>query len=82
MLTSLVRTARKQPLLCSEGSSMRKGSVSSGPSALSGELNRDGLSLDETKFTWEQLLKIQLNTRYINCVRKCTRAATNDYIHY
>lgn len=42
---SLMRTARKQPLLCSEGFSVKKESVSFGPSAWLGELNGDGLSL-------------------------------------
>ncbi len=48
MLTSLLRTARKQPLLSSEGSNKKKGSVSPGPSAWSKMLNGNGLSLDET----------------------------------
>lgn len=46
-LTSLPRTARKQPLLSSEGSNTKKGSVSSGCSAWSGFLNGDGLRLEE-----------------------------------
>lgn len=48
ILTSLLRTARKQPLLSSEGCKMKKESFFFGPSAWWGMLNGDGISLDET----------------------------------
>lgn len=46
-LTSLLRTARKQPLLWSEGFSLKKRSDFSGASALSGEMKVGGVRLDE-----------------------------------
>lgn len=45
-LTSLLRTARKQPLLSSEGSNMKKLPFFSRPSSFLNMLNGDGLALD------------------------------------
>lgn len=47
VLTSLLRTAKKQPLLCSEGSNTKNGSTSTVASPRSDELKGDGLGLDK-----------------------------------
>lgn len=48
MLTTLVRTARKEPLVCSVGSSMKKLSVSSMAFGYSEDVKGEGLGLNET----------------------------------
>lgn len=48
MLTTLVRTARKEPLVCSLGSSMKKLSVSSMAFGYSEDMKGEGLGLNET----------------------------------